>query len=106
MTGESDEILIRVDDGVGLLTLNRRKAINSLSHAMVTAVEAVLTGWGGDEAVRAVILNGAGDRGLCAGGDVLAIYHSAKADGVRGSFGTTNTYSTPISAATPSPMSR
>lgn len=82
MTGESDEILIRVDDGVGFLTLNRPKAINSLNHAMVTAMEAVLTVWEGDEAVRAVILDGAGDRGLCAGGDVLAIYHSAKADGV------------------------
>ena len=32
--------------------------------------------------VRAVVLSGAGERGLCAGGDVVAIYHSARADGV------------------------
>lgn len=82
MTGESDEILTRIDNGVGVLTLNRPKAINSLNHAMVTAMRAVLTEWEHDDAVRAVILTGAGDRGLCAGGDVVAIYHSARADGV------------------------
>jgi enoyl-CoA hydratase len=76
------EILTRVDNGVGLLTLNRPNAINSLTHNMVTAMRAVLTDWEYDDAVRAVVLAGAGERGLCAGGDVVAIYHSAKADGV------------------------
>ena len=33
-----------------------------------------LTGWAGDDTVRAVVLDGAGERGLCAGGDVVAIY--------------------------------
>src|SRR5436309_1295167 len=32
--------------------------------------------------VRAVVLSGAGERGLCAGGDVVAVYHSAGEDGV------------------------
>ncbi|HET9876216.1 MAG TPA: enoyl-CoA hydratase/isomerase family protein [Mycobacterium sp.] len=82
MTVESDEILSRVDGGVGLLTLNRPKAINSLNQQMVTAMSAVLADWERDPGVRAVVLAGAGDRGLCAGGDVVAIYHSAKADGV------------------------
>lgn len=82
MTGESDEILTRVDDGIGFVTLNRPKAINSLNQNMVTALSAVLTEWERDGAVRAVVLSGAGERGLCAGGDVVAIYHSARADGV------------------------
>ena len=82
MTGDSDEILTRVDDGVGFVTLNRPKAINSLTHTMVTSMSRVLTEWEGDDAVAAVVLSGAGDRGLCAGGDVVAIYHSARADGV------------------------
>ena len=82
MTTESDEILTRVDHGVGLITLNRPKAINSLTHTMVTALSKVLTEWEDDDAVRAVVLSGAGERGLCAGGDVIAIYHSAKGDGV------------------------
>ena len=82
MTTEPDEILTRVDHGVGLITLNRPKAINSLTHTMVTTLSKVLTEWEDDDAVRAVVLSGAGERGLCAGGDVIAIYHSAKADGV------------------------
>jgi enoyl-CoA hydratase len=81
-TGESDEILSRVDAGVGFVTLNRPKAINSLNQSMVNALSAALTGWAQDDAVRAVVLSGAGERGLCAGGDVVAVYHSARADGV------------------------
>ena len=82
MTGESDEVLTRVESGVGLITLNRPKAINSLNQPMVDALSAVLTRWEADDAVRAVVLSGAGERGLCAGGDVVAVYHSARTDGV------------------------
>ena len=82
MTEESDEVLIRVDRGVGLITLNRPKAINSLNQQMVDALSAVLTRWEDDDAVHAVVLSGAGERGLCAGGDVVAVYHSARKDGV------------------------
>ncbi len=84
MTGEpSDipEILTRVDDGVGVVTLNRPKAINSLNQTMVTTLSAVLTDWARDDGIRAVVLDGAGERGLCAGGDVVAIYRSARSDG-------------------------
>ncbi|QUR69910.1 enoyl-CoA hydratase/isomerase family protein [Mycobacterium spongiae] len=80
--GGSDEVLTRVDGGVGVVTLNRPKAINSLTHTMVGLLSRVLTSWESDDAVRAVVLDGAGDRGLCAGGDVVAVYHSARSDGV------------------------
>jgi enoyl-CoA hydratase len=66
---------------VGLLTLNRPKAINSLTHGMVTILGETLDRWAHDDAVHTVLLRGAGERGLCAGGDVIALYHSAKADG-------------------------
>ncbi|WP_297595168.1 enoyl-CoA hydratase/isomerase family protein [Mycobacterium sp.] len=82
MTDGSDEVLTEVDGSVGLITLNRPKAINSLNQQMVDALTAVLTGWADDDAVRAVVLSGAGERGLCAGGDVVSIYHSARRDGV------------------------
>jgi enoyl-CoA hydratase len=82
VTDESDEVLSRVEDGVGFVTLNRPKAINSLNQGMVDELRAVLADWEQDAAVRAVVLSGAGERGLCAGGDVVAIYHSARADGV------------------------
>ena len=78
-----EEILTRVDGGVGTITLNRPKAINSLTHPMVTAIHATLAGWARDDSVRTVMINGAGERGLCAGGDVVAIYHSAKAGGAQ-----------------------
>jgi enoyl-CoA hydratase len=82
VTGESDEVLTRVEAGVGLITLNRPKAINSLNQPMVDALSDVLTRWEADDAVRAVVLSGAGERGLCAGGDVVAVYDSARTDGV------------------------
>ncbi|MDT5139973.1 MAG: enoyl-CoA hydratase [Mycobacterium sp.] len=80
--GESDEVLTGVDGNVGYVTLNRPKAINSLNQTMVDLLSSVLIRWERDEAIRAVVLAGAGERGLCAGGDVVAIYHSARKDGV------------------------
>lgn len=82
MTDESDEVLTEVEGSVGLITLNRPKAINSLNQPMIDALSAILTDWTADDAVRAVVLSGAGERGLCAGGDVVSIYHSARKDGV------------------------
>jgi enoyl-CoA hydratase len=78
---ENEDVLVIVENGVGLITLNRPKAINSLTHPMVTAMSKVLTDWEQDDRVHAVVVSGAGERGLCAGGDIVAIYHSAHADG-------------------------
>jgi enoyl-CoA hydratase len=79
--GENEDVLVNVRGGVGLLTLNRPKAINSLNHGMVTTMAQALTAWERDDDIRAVMLDGAGERGLCAGGDIVAIYHSARGDG-------------------------
>lgn len=81
VSAETDEVLARVHDGVGLLTLNRPRAINSLNQSMVSEMHAILGRWAEDDAVRTVVVAGSGDRGLCAGGDVVALYHSARADG-------------------------
>jgi enoyl-CoA hydratase len=78
---ENEDILVSVDNGVGLVTLNRPKAINSLTHGMVTALAKTLKDWENDGSVHTVLLTGAGERGLCAGGDIVAIYNSAKAGG-------------------------
>lgn len=74
-------VLVRVHDGIGHLTLNRPRAINALSHDMVRTVQAALDAWAGDPAVRTVVIDGAGERGLCAGGDIVAIYEDARAGG-------------------------
>lgn len=78
---ENEDVLVTVANGVGHLILNRPKAINSLTHGMVTALTEALDGWERDADVHTVLLSGAGERGLCAGGDVVALYHSAKAGG-------------------------
>ncbi|MGV0811868.1 enoyl-CoA hydratase/isomerase family protein [Mycolicibacterium boenickei] len=81
---ENEDILVSVRNGVGILTLNRPKAINSLNDAMVAGMSEALRAWAddsADEPVHTVLLTGAGERGLCAGGDVVALYHSAKAGG-------------------------
>lgn len=78
---ENKDVLVTVRNGIGRITLNRPKAINSLTHPMVTDVAQALKAWETDDAVTAVVVSGAGDRGLCAGGDVVAIYHDARAGG-------------------------
>ncbi|PBC46227.1 3-hydroxyisobutyryl-CoA hydrolase [Rhodococcus sp. ACS1] len=78
------EVLIDKRDGLGRIVLNRPKAINALNHAMVQQIAAALESWAGDDEVAAVLITGAGERGLCAGGDIVSIYHDAK-DGGTGS---------------------
>ncbi|MEV6977360.1 enoyl-CoA hydratase/isomerase family protein [Kitasatospora sp. NPDC093806] len=76
-----DEVQVYRDGGVGRIVLDRPRALNSLTHGMITAVRAALDGWAGDDAVRAVVLTGAGERGLCAGADIRAMHDDAKAGG-------------------------
>ncbi|MCP2262185.1 enoyl-CoA hydratase [Streptoalloteichus tenebrarius] len=75
------EVDIRVERGVGRITLNRPKAINALTHGMVRLIDAALVDWAADDAVRLVVVDGAGERGLCAGGDIRSIYEDARAGG-------------------------
>ena len=75
------EVLARADGDVRFLILNRPKAINSLTHSMVTTMYGLLQDWAADDDVQAVVVRGAGERGLCAGGDIVAIYHSIRTDG-------------------------
>src|SRR5476651_2245727 len=72
------EILFEVKDGLGVMTLNRPKVLNSLSHGMILELEKVLPGWENDPAVKAVVLRGAGDRAFCAGGDVIGLYREMR----------------------------
>ncbi|MFF3018566.1 enoyl-CoA hydratase/isomerase family protein [Streptomyces sp. NPDC057939] len=81
MSGEEDEVLVRVEGGAGRLILNRPKALNALSHPMVLRIEEALTAWRDDPAVRTVVISGAGERGLCAGGDIRAIHEDARTGG-------------------------
>ena len=73
-TSQEDSVLFEVRGHLGLITLNRPKAVNALTHEMVNLMWAQLVRWADDAAISAVAIRGAGERGLCAGGDVVAIY--------------------------------
>lgn len=70
-------VLLERRGALGLITLNRPRAINALTHEMVLLVSRALDEWEHDDAVRTVAITGAGERGLCAGGDVVALYDAA-----------------------------
>ncbi|GAB3741805.1 enoyl-CoA hydratase/isomerase family protein [Amycolatopsis oliviviridis] len=76
-----NDVQFLVHSGIGRITLNRPRALNSLNHDMVLAMLDHLEAWRSDPAVRAVLIDGAGDRGLCAGGDIRAIYEDARTGG-------------------------
>ena len=81
MTTKSSQILtkeITAKKGkVGHLTLNAPKALNSLSLEMIQAAFQQLTQWAEDDSIACILLDGAGDKGFCAGGDVQKLYQSA-----------------------------
>jgi len=73
------DVVFAVDGTLGRITLNRPQALNALTFAMTREIAAQLAAWQTDPAVKLVLLAGAGERGLCAGGDIRQIYHSARA---------------------------
>lgn len=75
----SDEVLFDVVSGIGYITLNRPKARNALTLEMVRAITDHLAEWGVRDDVRAALIRGAGDHGLCAGGDVRRMHAGAVA---------------------------
>lgn len=70
------DVIVRRDGRAGRLTLNRPHALNALTHGMIQTIAATLRVWATDPAVEVVIIDGAGDRAFCAGGDVIAFYDS------------------------------
>ena len=72
----SDEILLERRGAIGVFTLNRPQALNTLSLAMYRIFDPQLAAWSGDAAVKALLVRAAGGRAFCAGGDVRAIYEA------------------------------
>ncbi len=70
------EIITQSQNGVGVITLNRPKALNALSLEMIREISAVLKKWQKDDSVGCVVFVGAGDKAFCSGGDVKSFYHS------------------------------
>ena len=64
-----ENLIVEREDNVGTITLNRPPA-NPINLAVLDELDAVLTEWEKDKAVRAIIITGAGERGFSAGFDV------------------------------------
>jgi len=75
------DVIARREGGAGIIRLNRPRAINALTLEMSRAVDAALDRFEADPSVGLVLLEGAGERGLCAGGDIRGLYESSRAGG-------------------------
>jgi enoyl-CoA hydratase len=73
------DVLVREYGALRRLTLNRPQALNALTLDMAVTMSVLLRAWAEDASVGVVLIDGAGERGLCAGGDLHALYHAAKA---------------------------
>lgn len=75
----TDTIIARIEGSLGRITLNRPTALNALTEEMCVGITDALLAWRDDKTVKAVIVDGAGDRAFCAGGDVIMLHDSGKA---------------------------
>lgn len=73
------EVLFETRGNIGLVTLNRPRALNSLTHNMAVELKRQLDEWAIMPSVQAVVVVGAGDKAFCAGGDVVKVTQSYKA---------------------------
>jgi enoyl-CoA hydratase len=78
---EDGDLIVRREGAAGVIRLNRPKALNALTLEMTREIAGALDAFEADPKVALVILEGAGERGLCAGGDIRGLYDSAKAGG-------------------------
>jgi enoyl-CoA hydratase len=73
------EVLFARDGSAGIITLNRPKALNALTLNMVRMIHPQLIAWAADDAVKLVIIEGAGEKAFCAGGDIRALHDWGRA---------------------------
>jgi enoyl-CoA hydratase/carnithine racemase len=79
---QEPEVGFEIVNRVGIVTLNRPRALNALSHEMIVRLTQVFEFCRNEDAVAAIVLRGAGEKAFCAGGDVRAIYDSVRSEAV------------------------
>ncbi|MEQ9812563.1 MAG: enoyl-CoA hydratase/isomerase family protein [Azospirillaceae bacterium] len=75
----TEDVLFEKRGRLGLITLNRPKALNALNLPMIEAMAPQLAAWADDDGVAAVAIRGAGEKAFCAGGDVRAVWEAGMA---------------------------
>ena len=73
-----NDILFERRGAAGIVTLNRPKALNAVTHGMPLALRAQLDRWANDDAVTRIVVTAAGDRAFSAGGDIRVLYDLGK----------------------------
>lgn len=80
---EDAEVITRIDGAVGRITLNRPQALHALTTNMIGLMTQALLAWRDDPKVELVMIDHAGERGFCAGGDIRMLAESGAGDGVK-----------------------
>ncbi|WP_444928561.1 enoyl-CoA hydratase/isomerase family protein [Microbulbifer sp. SSSA002] len=78
---QDSPVLFSRRGALAIATLNLPKALNALNSSMIDLLSAQLGLWAEDREVAAVWIDGSGDKALCAGGDVVALYRESAAYG-------------------------
>ncbi|WP_245865498.1 enoyl-CoA hydratase/isomerase family protein [Prauserella marina] len=75
-----EPVICRRTGRLGRVTLNRPSALNALTLDMITLATRTLREWLTDSAVELVVVDGAGERAFCAGGDITVVHGAAEGD--------------------------
>jgi enoyl-CoA hydratase len=78
---DEGDLIVRREGAAGIIRLNRPRAINAMTLEMSLGIDAALDRFEADSEVAVVVLEGAGERGLCAGGDIRGLYESSNIGG-------------------------
>jgi enoyl-CoA hydratase len=81
ITESEGDLIARREGFAGIVRLNRPKAINAVTLEMFRDIDKALDRFEADPEVAVILLEGAGERGLCAGGDIRALWESSKVKG-------------------------
>ena len=80
------EVIFETRGPVGVITMTRPKALNSLTLGMIEEMTPQLDAWAADDGVQAVVIRGEGEKAFCAGGDVRAVWEAGRQAKQDGSF--------------------
>lgn len=80
----TEDVRFQVQGAVGCITLDRQRALNSLTLEMIRAMQIQLDAWAEDAKIAAVLIEGGGEKSFCAGGDVVAVRRSRLEEGETG----------------------
>jgi enoyl-CoA hydratase len=81
VSGSEGDLIARREGFAGIIRLNRPKAINAVTLEMFRDIDKALDAFEVDPDIAVIVLEGTGERGLCAGGDIRALWESSKVKG-------------------------